>query len=807
MAAGLALKNSFSSREIARLREVQARWAQGITQETRNTVKELALKALATADTASGTQAAQFIASIAAIELPRSEWPELMHTLVANVSKGTDTNKQSSLATIGFICEMQDKALQQSLTAYANGILTAVVQGARKEEPNDDVRTAAMAALGDSLEFVRANFEDQGERNYIMQVVCEATQASDPRVQQGAYGCLNRIMAIYYDKMAFYMEKALFGLTALGMKNEDEDVAKLAIEFWCTVCEEEISIEDDNNQAEAEQQDPRPFYNFARIATGEIVPILLELLTKQDEDAPDDEYNVPRAAYQCLQLYSNEVGNTIVPHVLQFVEQNIRSEDWHFRDAAVSSLGAVMDGPEEETLMGIVKQALPVLIPMMEDQNVQVRDSVAYTIGRISDNVPAAIDVSMHLAPLVAALFNGLASNPKIAASSCWALMNLAEKFAGKPGALRNPLTQHFEASVRAVLQATERPDQDSGLRTAAYEVLSSFVFNAAEESVPMIASLSEVILQRLQESVPLRQQLVSVEDRLTLDDMQTSLCGVVLNCVARLGESVKPLADRVMQVLLEVLTTLSSSSSVADSAFAAVGSLANGVQEDFLKYMDAFNPFLLRALSNKDDIALCAMSIGLVSDIVRALGSGSRPYCDQFMNSLLENLGSPALSSQCKPAILQCFGDIAQAIGPGFETYLQVVAQVLDQATKVTVDPKGPYELLDYLVALREGIMDAWAGAIIAMKSGNKGTLQAYHYIADNTADLLKPYMDHIFHLIHIVSQDQNRSEGLVRSTLGVIGYVRQFCKSSANDLATLRMHIQTVNSPITSVAIGFLV
>ena len=44
------------------------------------------------------------------------------------------------------------------------------------------------------------------------------------------------------------MEKALFGLTILGMKNEDEDVAKLAVEFWSTVCEEEINIEEDNAQ-------------------------------------------------------------------------------------------------------------------------------------------------------------------------------------------------------------------------------------------------------------------------------------------------------------------------------------------------------------------------------------------------------------------------------------------------------------------------------------------------------------------------------------------------------------------------------
>jgi importin subunit beta-1 len=457
MAAGLALKNSFSSREYVRLREVQTRWSQQIDPEIKNLVKALALKALAAQDVMTGTQAAQFIASIAAIDLPRNQWPELMQTLVDNVGQGHDKQKQASLATIGFICEQQDSDLQTSLSQHSNAILTAVVQGARKEETNYDVRTAAIGALGDCLEFVRANFENEGERNYIMQVVCEATQAPDPRIQQGAYGCLNRIMALYYDKMFFYMEKALFGLTIQGMKNDDEDVAKLAIEFWCTVCEEEISIEDDNLQAEQEGGTPRQYYNFARIATQEIIPVLLNLLTEQDEDAPEEEYNTHRAAYQCLQLYAQAVGNTVVGPVVPFVESNIRNEDWRFRDAAVSSFGAIMEGPDEGTLDNLVKTAIGVLISMMEDPVIQVRDSVAFTLGRISECVPSAIDPGMHMEALVTALFNGLGSSPKMASSCCWALMNLAERFAGEPGCQSNPMTPFFDQSVSALMVATER--------------------------------------------------------------------------------------------------------------------------------------------------------------------------------------------------------------------------------------------------------------------------------------------------------------------------------------------------------------
>ena len=237
---------------------MQRRWIQHVDTGVKRSVKELALKTLASKDARAGQSAAQFVASIAAIEIPRKEWPELMPALVANVGEGADYLKQASLATIGYICETEDTELRDSLVQHSNAILTAVVQGARKEESNLDVRYAAIQALGDSLEFVRTNFENEGERNYIMQVICEATQSGDSRIEAGSYGCLNRIMGLYYDKMRFYMEKALFGLTVMGMKSQEEDVAKLAIEFWCTVCEEEIAIEDDNAMVCTEIYLPRP---------------------------------------------------------------------------------------------------------------------------------------------------------------------------------------------------------------------------------------------------------------------------------------------------------------------------------------------------------------------------------------------------------------------------------------------------------------------------------------------------------------------------------------------------------------------
>jgi importin subunit beta-1 len=487
-------------------------------------------------------------------------------------------------------------------------------------------------------------------------------------------------------------------------------------------------------------------------------------LTKQDEDAADDEYNLSRAAYQCLQLYAQAVAGSIISPVLAFVEANLRHEDWHNRDAAVSAFGAIMEGPDDKTIEPIVKQALPVIISMMDDKVIHVTDSTAYALGRITEACSEAIDPVTHLPKLIASLFGGLVSSPKMAGSCCWALMNLAERFSGEIGCEENPLTPHFNESITRLLQVTERGDADNQLRTAAYEVLNTFVQNAANQSLGSVASLSDVIIKRLESTIPLQAQVVSVEDKITLEEMQTSLCTVLLAIIQRLEKEIAPQANRIMTVLLQILTNSGPKSSVPDAVFATVSSLANALEEEFSPYMEAFSPFLYNALGNQEEPALCSMAIGLVSDITRSLGPLCQPYCDTFMNYLLNNLRvctspfscrhcffmrtqcflysfcvglalsleidsnfvpdilqSTALANQFKPAILQCFGDIAGAIGGHFETYLSVVAQVLQQAAGVQASPDGSYEMFDYVISLREGIMDAWGGIIGAMKVSNK--------------------------------------------------------------------------------------
>lgn len=49
--------------------------------------------------------ASQVVAQIAAAELPRSMWVEVIQLLLQNMSSTTDIIREASLETLGFICE------------------------------------------------------------------------------------------------------------------------------------------------------------------------------------------------------------------------------------------------------------------------------------------------------------------------------------------------------------------------------------------------------------------------------------------------------------------------------------------------------------------------------------------------------------------------------------------------------------------------------------------------------------------------------------------------------------------------------
>ncbi len=143
--------------------------------------------------------------------------------------------------------------------------------------------------------------------------------------------------------------------------------------------------------------------------------------------------------------------------------------------------------------------------------------------------------------------------------------------------------------------------------------------------------------------------------------------------------------------------------------------------------------------------LQVCAVTVGVVGDICRALDDKVLPFCDGIMTQLLKDLSSNQLHRSVKPPIFSCFGDIALAIGEHFEKYLIYAMPMLQGAAELSAQQViRDDELIDYNNQLRSGIFEAYSGIFQGFKS--------------NKAELMIPYAGHILQFIETVYQDKDR-------------------------------------------------
>jgi importin subunit beta-1 len=202
----------------------------------------------------------------------------------------------------------------------------------------------------------------------------------------------------------------------------------------------------------------------------------------------------------CLEAMARTITDDIVGLTLPFVTSNIVSSDWRFKEAAIMAFGSILDGPSQETLVPIVGQAMTVLISCLKDSTPMVRDTTAWTIGKICEYHKAAITQEM-LQPVVEGLSLSLAdSSPKVASQACYAIHSLAEACSGERDHKTNVLSQFMPFLLEKLLMVTNREDWDSeNLRASAYEAVNMIVTNCGVDMRSVVAHLLSEALNRLE--------------------------------------------------------------------------------------------------------------------------------------------------------------------------------------------------------------------------------------------------------------------------------------------------------------------
>ncbi|WJX48159.1 Importin subunit beta-1 [Trifolium repens] len=771
--AGLILKNALDSKEQHKKIEFVQRWL-AVDPTFKAQIKALLLRTLTSPSPDARSTASQVIAKVAGIELPHKQWPELIVSLLSNIHQLPAPTRQATLETLGYICEeVSPDVVDQD---HVNKILTAVVQGMNSTEENNDVRLAAIQALYNALGFAQANFSNDMERDYIMRIVCEATLSPEIKIRRAALECLVAISSTYYEKLAQYIQD-IFTITAKAVKEDEEPVALQAIEFWSSICDEEIDILEEYAGEFSGDSDVPCFY-FIKQALPFLVPMLLETLLKQEEDQDQDEgaWNIAMAGGTCLGLVARTVGDDIVPLVMPFIQENITKPDWRQREAATYAFGSILEGPSPEKLVPLVNMALSFMLnALTNDPNNHVKDTTAWTLGRMFEFLHgSALDTPIinqgNCQQIINVLLQSMKDVPNVAEKACGALYFLAQGF---EDAGSSPLTPFFQEIVQSLLTATHREDAgESRLRTAAYEALNEVVRCSNDDTSPMVAQLVTVIMQELHQT--LEKQNVSSDDR--QNELQGLLCGCLQVIIQKLGSSeptkqhLMHCADQIMGLFLRVFA--SRSATAHEEAMLAIGALAYATGPEFVKYMQEFYRYLEMGLQNFEDYQVCAITVGVVGDVCRALEEKILTFCDGIMAQLLRDLSSNQLHRSVKPPIFSCFGDIALAIGENFEKYLIYAMPMLQSAAELSAHTNGADDdMTEYTNTLRNGILEAYSGIFQGFKGSPK-------------TQLLMPYAPHVLQFIDSLYMEKDMDDVVTKAAIGVLGDLADTLGNAAGTL-----------------------
>lgn len=754
-AAGLYLKNVLDAKDDVLQQQKITAWL-AMDPSLRAQIKDGSLSVLQSNDPVARHTSAQLVAKLGSIELPEKEWPTLLEELLKNVTNGTEGCIHASLECLGYLCdELEEHTIDEQDT---NRILTAIVDGMRSDRPAP-IRYAAVTALRNSLEFVNENFKRKQERDHILQKICEATQSSDLRTRVVSYECIATIATLYYEYLAEYME-TLCKLTFNAITGDQDEVGLQSLEFWSSMCDVEIDLIEEMHYAELDGQTDTtiPCQYYVQAVLGSLIPLLTETLKQQDEDQDEDSWNLSMAGATCLALVAQTVGDACVDLTMTFITQNIESSDWRQKEAAIMAFGSILDGPDTAKITPLVRQALGFLMGCMQFDNILVRDTTAWTLGRICELHNGCISGEM-LPALMQLFLEGLDQEPRVSHNVCYAIHNIVKAFEESEAA-SHMLTPYFNTLFDKLLETSDRPNAtESNLRGSAYEALNMLVQVGADEVNDHIMLRMPVILERLERSI---KGLLENPNDLREDPsgLQALLCGVLIAAIQKMASNIAPLSDRIMQALLQVFSTRNAAA--AEEAFMAAGALANAVGNNFEVYMQLFGPVVLMGLRNSEEYMVCSVAVGVVGDLCRALEKKILPLCDEIVGALIDILKNPTLNRSVKPPVLSCFGDLALAIEGDYDRYLGASMQMILQAAgacgSIATDDE---EIVEYMNLLRESVLEALTGIVQGLG-------------ADGKATMLLEFAPQVGGFLATLANDMvTRTESVTTGAVGLIGYV----------------------------------
>ncbi|PON23200.1 hypothetical protein TGAM01_v207973 [Trichoderma gamsii] len=432
-------------------------------------------------------------------------WPELLPQLLDLISNenGQSSNEaqEGAMSAMSKICEDNFKLLTKEINGQRplNYVLPKLI--AATKNPLPKVRAGALTAI--NVFTPRSSQAMMNSVDDLLQHLFILSGDENTDVRRQVCRAFVHLVETRPDKLQPHIT-GLVDYIINQQKSDDEDLACEAAEFWLAVGEHDelwgslqpylnkiipvllqcmvYSGEDiallgglsDDEDEEDREEDIRPAFAkkaSARNANGEGNPSAdpnqngggaYEKLARMDEgveegevddfddgdDAnPDEKWTVRKCSAAALDVFARDFGGPVFEAIFPYLSQNLKHDEWPYREAAVLALGAVADGCMD-TVTPHLPELVPYLISLLEDQEPVVRQITCWALGRYSSwaaNLSEQSQREQFFLPMMDGILRKmLDKNKKVQEAGASAFANLEEKAGKRLEPYCGPIVQQF---------------------------------------------------------------------------------------------------------------------------------------------------------------------------------------------------------------------------------------------------------------------------------------------------------------------------------------------------------------------------
>ncbi|KAF8471306.1 putative importin beta-4 subunit [Kalaharituber pfeilii] len=347
-----------------------------IAPELKAQLREIILQStIAEANPLARHSSARVISAIAKIDLPNREWanlPQILH-------QAATSNKASDREVGVYILYTLLETLEEAVSDRSQDFFALFSQTINDPE-SMQIRLNTLLALGKMAEYLVSDHDPQGVaafRNtlpHMVNVLKELVNANDEEKANAAFEVFQTLLIVdpaltsnhFKDLVQFMMELA-------SAKNVGDDFRTKAISFLLSC----LRYKRMKMQA---------------MKLGEQLTLrALEIVTEFKEEEDADDMTPSRSALSLLDYLSASLppSQVVVP-LLKVLPSYTSSPDPHYRKAAVLGLGMCVEGAPEFVATQI-NSILPVVLNLLADSELKVRQASLHTIARLADDLPEEI--------------------------------------------------------------------------------------------------------------------------------------------------------------------------------------------------------------------------------------------------------------------------------------------------------------------------------------------------------------------------------------------------------------------------------